>query len=54
MAIQVTRNYKVSTSFDLVARTSQCVAIGLVDSTQDICGIAHIHSNNAYELFLMQ
>ena len=53
MAIPVdSGKHKVSTSHDLVARTSQCVAVGMVDSIQDLSGIAHIHFNNDHERIL--
>jgi chemotaxis receptor (MCP) glutamine deamidase CheD len=53
MVVEVyTGQHRVSISDDLVARTSQCVAVGIVDSTQDLGGIAHIHTNTDHEAIL--
>lgn len=53
MAIEVyAGKHKISTSDDLVARTSQCVAVGIALSTQDLSGIAHIHFRNDHETMI--
>mgnify|MGYP001610779168 CR=1 FL=1 len=44
--------HKISASDDLVARTSQCVAVGIALSTQDLSGIAHIHFRNDHETMI--
>ena len=53
MAINVpSGKHKISTSDDLVARTSQCVAVGIALSTQDLSGITHIHFRNNHAVMI--
>jgi hypothetical protein len=50
MAIEVYNGlHRISTKADLVARTSQCVAVGIVDSAMSLGGIVQIHFNNDHE-----
>ena len=53
MVTQVhTGELKTSTSDDLLARTSQCLAVGIIDTTQNLVGIAHIHFRDNHERIL--
>ena len=53
MTIQVFNgSHKISTSEDLFTRTSQCVAVGMVDSTQNLAGVVQIHFRSDHERML--
>lgn len=38
----------------MIARTSQCVALGIIDNTYRMGGIAHIHYTNNHELLVLR
>jgi len=50
--IEVLTGQKLVSDKDLFARVSQCVAVGTIDETARLGGIAHIHSADDYQRLL--